>query len=367
MENLVEEMRPKVSVIIPVYNAMPYLTRSLDDVLQQTMREIEVICVDDGSTDNSHAVLCAYAERDQRVRILTQQNKFAGAARNKGIEEARGDYLMFLDADDLFEPQLIERLYSACKKDAAQIALCRSDMFDMARGKFLKNNALPRSLFPKHTPFSPTDYADYLFQFITPVPWAKIFRRDLIQEGGIRFENRRNTNDLYFSFCNAAIAQKITFVDEVLVHLRRGHTTNIQSSSFKNPYECAGAFLEVKRELQTRGLYRTFQQSFVNVAITQSHYVLNMVYENQPAYLEFCTALKEMLFHQLDVLDHPPEFYHSCIEYCTLQWLCNSAAQVSAHSKFSKLFFFASCSLRTFGVAKSLGTVFRYMQKKWFK
>jgi glycosyltransferase involved in cell wall biosynthesis len=309
--------------------------------------------------------LRAYAARDARLRVLTQQNKFAGVARNLGIEHAQGDYFMFLDADDLFEPRLIERLYTACEQNNTQMALCRSDIFDMTSGKFAKNNPLPRALFPKTAVFSPRDYADYLFQFVTPVPWAKIFRRDLIIEGGIRFEARRNTNDLYFSFCNAAIARSIAYVDEVLVHLRRGHTGNIQSQNHKNAYECSGALQSVRAELLARGLQETFRRSFVNSVVMQSQYVLKQLPGNPDIYMEFLGALRSRIFAELDALGHAPKFYHSALEYCLLQWMLSPLADLPLMGKLTKAKFFMKTSIRNFGLFGSARAAWLFVEKKW--
>lgn len=90
----------RISVIIPVYNAAPYLRSCLDSVVNQTLRDIEVICIDDGSTDGSAAILADYAVRDTRVRVISQANAGQGAARNRGLEQATGEYVYFMDADD---------------------------------------------------------------------------------------------------------------------------------------------------------------------------------------------------------------------------------------------------------------------------
>ena len=101
----------RVSVIIPVYNAAPWLGACLDSVLGQTLRDIEVVCVDDGSTDGSAAVLSAYAQKDSRIKVQMQANRGQGAARNRGLEIARGEYVYFMDADDaLAVSDALERL-----------------------------------------------------------------------------------------------------------------------------------------------------------------------------------------------------------------------------------------------------------------
>ena len=113
----------KVSIIIPVYNAEKYLGKCLESLLSQTLQEMEIICVDDGSSDSSPEILKRFQERDGRVRILTQENQYAGAARNNGMKEAQGEYLLFLDADDFFENTLLEKVYNQGKKMEADIVL----------------------------------------------------------------------------------------------------------------------------------------------------------------------------------------------------------------------------------------------------
>ena len=120
---------PKVSVIIPVYNTEKYLRECLDSVVNQTLRDIEIICVDDGSTDNSLAILREYETKDSRIKVLTQENINAGAARNKGLSEATGEFLSFLDSDDFFEPDAIERMYECAKSRNAEIVVYQVSTF----------------------------------------------------------------------------------------------------------------------------------------------------------------------------------------------------------------------------------------------
>lgn len=108
---------PKVSVIIPVYNVEKYLGECLDSVVGQTLRDIEIICVDDGSTDGSPAMLSAYAARDGRIRIITQRNSGQSAARNAGMDEARGEYVYFLDSDDWIASDALESCAAICDRD----------------------------------------------------------------------------------------------------------------------------------------------------------------------------------------------------------------------------------------------------------
>lgn len=116
-------MFPKISIIIPVYDASKYLHQCLDSVVNQTLHDIEIICIDDGSTDNSYEILCEYATKDNRFIILQQENKGAGAARNKGLEIAKGEFLAFLDADDYYSDNTaLEKLYLTAINNNISIA-----------------------------------------------------------------------------------------------------------------------------------------------------------------------------------------------------------------------------------------------------
>ncbi len=106
----------KVSVIVPVYNAQQYLKDTLDTIIGQSLKSIEIICVDDGSSDESLSILKDYQNKDSRLIVLTQQNQYAGVARNNGLNIARGKYVVFWDADDLFEKNALECMYKKCEK-----------------------------------------------------------------------------------------------------------------------------------------------------------------------------------------------------------------------------------------------------------
>ena len=114
----------KVSVIIPVYNTEQYLGQCLDSVIGQTLKDIEIICVDDGSWDRSPEILRWHAAADGRIRIIRQQNSGLGEARNSGLKAATGEYIAFLDSDDWYEPAALEKLYEQAVKDDADICMC---------------------------------------------------------------------------------------------------------------------------------------------------------------------------------------------------------------------------------------------------
>ena len=129
---------PKVSVITPVYNVETYLRQCLDSVLNQTLRDIEIICVDDGSTDGSAAILEEYAAKDSRIKVVKQENAGAGAARNAGLSVAKGEWLSILDADDEFSPNMLSEMVEAGERNSADVVACTmvkdGDIFQCWRG-----------------------------------------------------------------------------------------------------------------------------------------------------------------------------------------------------------------------------------------
>lgn len=124
----------KVSVIIPVYNSEIYLKECLDSVVNQTLQNIEIICIDDGSTDASMDILHEYARKDERFKILEQKHLGGGAARNLGLKEAAGEYFSFLDSDDYFELDMLEKIYLRCSEKKADIGVFGVMCYHQATG-----------------------------------------------------------------------------------------------------------------------------------------------------------------------------------------------------------------------------------------
>lgn len=155
---------PKVSVIIPVYNTEKYLRECLDSVVNQTLKDIEIVCVDDGSTDESPSILHEYANADTRFRVLTQPNSGSGIARNNAIRAAAGEYVAFIDSDDLYpEEETLEKLYSAASSHSAKICGGSFSSFNTSdiQTKFDKRK-LWGYTFEKDGEIS---YADYQFDY----------------------------------------------------------------------------------------------------------------------------------------------------------------------------------------------------------
>lgn len=241
---------PAVSIVMPAYNAQDYIADSINAITAQTFGDFELIVVDDGSIDDTGEVAKALAARDSRIEYIRQENSGAAVARNRGILNAKGKYLAFLDADDLFEPRYLETLQAACEESGAQIAVCKYDFFDSS------NNRTFSAICPQEGRsglVSADEVASTLFQITTSYTWDKLFRRDFVEERQLQFQNLPNSNDVFFVLSGLAMAHSICFVDEVLVHYRVGTGGSTQDKFVKNPSNAARAFDSLRETLAQNG------------------------------------------------------------------------------------------------------------------
>ena len=212
---------PFVSVVIPVYNAKRYLEACIQSLEEQSLRFFELICVDDGSTDGSAELLGTLAKRYENLRILSLEHAGVSAARNAGIEDAVGTYLLFVDADDTVDQRLLE--LAVQKADA-----CSADMtifgFDEFYGK--SDTYVPREICGKHElferSFNISEMSCLTTELTTPNVWRILYRRSLLTESGIRFhDDLKAAEDLAFIYETLFVAQRITLMEQRLYHYRR--------------------------------------------------------------------------------------------------------------------------------------------------
>lgn len=219
---------PAVSLILPAHNAEATLRETLDTLLAQTLTDWELICVENGSSDATAALAEEYAAKDARVRVLHFGAIGAGAARNEGIAAARGRYLCFCDADDLFYPTMLEKLFRTAEAQEADIVLCAADEFADApaaeRHFHPMNGILPKRVtahLPAETAFHPlAALGDTILQLTAGSPWGKLFRRSFVQQGAYAFSRHRYSEDIAFVYPALVAAERIAIVPKALLAYR---------------------------------------------------------------------------------------------------------------------------------------------------
>lgn len=309
-----ESPLPKVSVIIPVYNSETCLGQCLDSILCQTLRQIQIICVDDGSTDGSPRLLSQYAAMDSRIQILTQKNKGAGAARNLGLGAAQGEYLSFLDSDDFFEPDMLEL---ACQKaDACQadFVVFQSDKYYMDKQEFVKNPWVVQIKdIPPYQPFKHRELTDNIFKVFVGWAWDKLYRRSFVLEHGLLFQEQRTTNDLLFVYGALALAKRIAVVDKVLAHQRMGSKASLSVTREKSWRCFYDALLALRGLLKEKEIYWELEQDFINYALHFSLWNLRTL--DEPAHHLLKEKLCQEWFAELGIAGKQKEYFYDSNEF----------------------------------------------------
>lgn len=275
---------PKVTVIVPMYNSEDSIEQCIDSVLAQTLRDIELICVDDGSSDATRSLVEARASRDARVRVLQQGNAGPGAARNVALDCARGEFVYCLDADDYLDHSMLAQCVEALEKTGADMALVAFRTYNQqvqrefdAEWSMRNTDAFPvqpESVFTWRTA------PDLFFETVQNVPWNKVVRRSLLEEHGIRFQEIRLTEDVMYSLPAAMAARSVVRIAVPLVVHREFAGTNAMSDKGRHPLDFLVAFKALRTWLQDMGVYDELRDGYRT-------WLLDAVYYNLPTYRDF--------------------------------------------------------------------------------
>lgn len=243
----------RISIIVPVYNIEKWLPKCLDSVLSQTLKDFEVLCVDDGSTDGSPLILNEYAKRDARVKVVCQENAGAGSARNRGLDMAAGDYIVFMDPDDYYPvDDVLEKLYAAVTENGCEIAGGRLRQFtDDGEGNgksWIGGDAFPR--------YGVVSYREYQSPYWY---YCYIYSRELIEREHLRFPLYRRFQDPPFFIRAMLSAEKFYAIEDVVYCWRTSHkTVDWEANNCRLLREHLSGVLEVLRLADKNGLDKIF-------------------------------------------------------------------------------------------------------------
>ena len=260
-----EALMPEISVIVPVYNVEKYVEKCLRSILGQTFRDLELIVVLDGSTDKSGEICDRVAAEDGRVRVVRQENQGQGGARNTGITQARGRWLMLVDSDDWIEPQALEKSLEAGEKWDADMVV-----FDYQTvgpdGKVLEVFREPQ---PKNTPLSPKEHKDVLFA--APCPWGKLYKTELFRRTGVRYPSRVWYEDLRVTPKLLAESARVVFIDYIGsdYFLRDGST--MFNGNIERNAEILPALDDILGYFKDRGLYGAYEDELCYLTLYHAY------------------------------------------------------------------------------------------------
>lgn len=257
-------MKPKISVIVPVYNTAKYLKECLDSLLNQTLSDIEIICVNDGSTDDSLNILKEYASKDVRIKLLNQKNSGAAYSRNRALSFARAKYVQFLDSDDYYELNMLEKLYESALKNQADLVVCSANILDNKTGKLNTSETWPLwlSKVKFDNVFNWMDCPEDIFVLFHCNPWHKLWSKDLIVSNHLSFQDLSSSNDFSFDFIGRLYAKRIVIIKDKLVTYRVNRDCSISSYRWDNAINSIKALMCVKEHLLEKGIFSKLECSF---------------------------------------------------------------------------------------------------------
>lgn len=223
----------KVSVIIPIYNDEKYLEQCLDSVIKQTYKNLEIILVDDGSTDRTPEICEQYRENDSRIRVLHKKNGGVGSSRNAGLAMATGDYVLFVDDDDFIYPEETETLYKLLKKNDADVAvgnfqdyIVKDNVYRywLNDSQYFEKNYSIQDWFQFE--YYKSDYFNMTEVFV--VPWVKLYKRSLFED--VVYPVDKPIEDDLTIWKIYLLANKVAYVNKILsVHRVRGDSASLKS------------------------------------------------------------------------------------------------------------------------------------------
>ena len=243
----------KISVVVPVYNVEKYLKECINSIINQTLEDIEIICVNDGSTDSSLEILNDYAKKDSRIIVINKSNSVYGHTMNMGLNAASGEYIGIIESDDFADKNMFEDLYKLAKEYDADIV--KGDWYNYwSKNKFArKNNRISSAKTLKLT----NSKQDKSLLRINPSVWSAIYKKEFLNKYNIRFLETPGASyqDLAFSFKVFALAEKVILTDKAYLYYRQDNMNSSVKSKTKvycvcDEYEEIDRFLEEYPDLK---------------------------------------------------------------------------------------------------------------------
>lgn len=302
-------IKPTVSVVVPIFNADNYLKQCIESILSQTFTDFEIICVDDGSTDRSLQIINDYQKQDGRIKILHQNNKYAGVARNNGLQQAVGKYVIFLDSDDFFSDNLLKETINRAESIHTDIVVFNGFYYNDDTGKITDVPWLLRTELIPEDVFSADYCPDYIFNFTTPAPWNKLYLRDFLTTNNLQFHATKRANDLYFTYSSLVKAKRIAALDSRLIYYRTNNGRSLQGTNSETALISYHEILKLKSFLILEECYERYERSFINMCFSNCLYSLKSIHIRK-LQKEYYKILREEIIEQLDLNNRSKDYLY---------------------------------------------------------
>ena len=273
---------PVVSIIIPVFNRSKHIEKLLVSISKQTYRDFEVICVDDGSTDNTLDIIRSFTREDSRFVCATQKHGGAGAARNRGLDLARGKYITFMDSDDNYRSELLMQMVTAAEENEVDEVFCLYEDYNFRTHVLIRDIGYDKNVLMGNAPVYTKDIED-LYQTVSWSPTNTLFCREIIQKHDLRFSTTHVANDMFFIYAYASLTKKILGLDKHLLTVRKFiDNRSLTASRWRHTEDSVTVMMELGDWLRENGLYdryeETYRMLFVKTIKYNGGFPLNMKY-----------------------------------------------------------------------------------------
>lgn len=353
---------PLVSIIVPVYNTAEYLAPLFDSLLGQSYQNLEIICIDDGSSDDSYDILCKYAAENKAVKAFQKSNSGAADTRNYGMRKATGEYLCFVDADDFLEVTAIEKLVEIAVRENTDVVLFDLDNYHQNTNSFVENPSINREVVPVREVFTASSVPN-VYKQIIGFTVNKFYRTDFLRKYELIFPKIRAHEDMPFTYLALSLADKIYYLDEVLYHYRRANLASVSNTLERN-YIYMFQALEAMREGLIR--HNIWQESEKNF----NSYVLHMCtwqYSRKGTLskTEFLETAQSVWFPKFHLLTLTPAQVHDQNDFIVYEKAMNHSAQRALIAKLYRRFSRIPLCVKIYSVLRSLrGKLARFVRSQ---
>lgn len=304
---------PKVSLVVPVYNSALYLDELFSSLLHQTYENIEIICVNDGSNDDSLEVLRRYESLDGRVVVVDKPNSGAAATRNVGIDRAEGDFLCFIDSDDFIELNAIELLVAAAARHQTDVILFGIDYYNDETREFSPHHgAVVRSSIPSQTVFMASEI-DHFYKNVIGYTVNKLYKTSFLKGLSLKFPQIGAHEDMPFTYVALSAASRIFYLDKTLYHYRRSRKGSLSDDTKEQYRFMIQALICFKEMLLEHGLWDKNQRNYLNYAVHMCRWKNNDISLNLAK--QFRKDCRAEFFDKLGLIDLPEDFFFDRGEY----------------------------------------------------
>lgn len=323
----------RLSVIIPVYNAERTLRQCLNSFLFKDEIRSEIICIDDGSTDGSLEILREYEAKDSRVTVIHQDHTGDASCKNTGIGLAKGEYLLFLNANDFYDSDMFRLSYERAHTDSCDVVVFQSDLYnECSRTYSFEGAAIRTELLPSERPFAGTDIVKNFYDAFAAWPWDKLFRTEFVRENNLSFLEQPAEGDLSFVYSALAKASRISLVNANLAHHRIPEMELRPTDDTSGLCVCT-ALESVKKQLEDFGLFAGFEHDFTDFALHYSLQKLNAA--KGKTYEELYKGLKKKWLKELGIAGRGPLYFSDRSEYGQLQHILSDTAKEFLYTRMA--------------------------------